>query len=120
MYKILVVDDSESIRAVSVFTLENAGYEVIQAEDAFKGVEKLNEYNIDFIITDYNMPGATGVDFIKMARAISMYKFTPIIVLTTEFRDDLKKDAKIAGATGWLVKPFVPDKLIGIVKKLLK
>jgi len=117
---ILTVDDSASVRQMVGFTLKNAGYEVVEAVDGRDGLAKLSAGGIHMIITDLNMPGMDGIELIRKARAMAPYKFIPIILLTTESQDDKKKEGKKAGATGWIIKPFKPEQLLGVVKKVLR
>ena len=114
----LTVDDSKTMREMVSFTLKNAGYEVLEAEDGAKGVEVLSSSNVDVIITDLNMPNMNGIEFIKSARSKHQYKTTPILMLTTEGDASKKVEGKEAGATGWIVKPFQPEKLVEVVKKV--
>lgn len=119
--KILVVDDSTSIRTAAAFTLEAAGYEVVQAADgkealeALKGIQK---QDLGMVITDINMPNMDGITLIKEIKQTD-YKFAPILVLTTESQESKKKEGQQAGAAGWLVKPFQAEQLVGVVKKFL-
>ena len=118
---ILIVDDSESIREVVSFTLENAGYNVlvgIDGKDALKFLDGKNE--IDLLITDLYMPNMNGIELIKAVRADDHYKRIPILFLTTESQRDKKMEAKSAGATGWIIKPFVPAKLLSALNKVLR
>ncbi|MCP4522002.1 MAG: response regulator [Cytophagales bacterium] len=117
---ILIADDSESIREVVKATLENAGYGVIVAVDGADALEKLDGTKIDLVITDLNMPNKDGIQLIRDARGLDDYKFTPILLLTTESQAEKKQEAKTAGATGWIVKPFVQDKLLAVIKKVLR
>lgn len=117
---ILIVDDSESIREVVKATLENANYNVIVAVDGLDALGKLDGKQIDLIITDLNMPNKDGIELIRDARALDAYKFTPILLLTTESQAEKKQEAKAAGATGWIVKPFVQDKLLAVIQKVLR
>ncbi len=115
----LVVDDSTSIRQMVAFTLKQAGFDVIEGahgEDALKNVQGKP---VDLVITDLNMPVMDGMTLIKNLRAKPLYKFTPILMLTTESQDAKKQEGKAAGATGWLVKPFDPDQLVATVRKVL-
>lgn len=118
--KILIVDDSESIREVVCFALENAGHEVIKANDGTDAVAVLDGQHFDLIITDLHMPQMNGIDLIRAARALDAYKFTPILILTTESQTARKMEAKEAGATGWIVKPFVPEKLLEAINKVVR
>ena len=117
---ILIVDDSESIREVVTATLENVGYKVIAAIDGVDAMTHINGYHLDLVITDLNMPNKDGIELIRDIRAVEAYKFTPILLLTTESQAEKKKEAKEAGATGWIVKPFVQEKLLATIKKVLR
>jgi len=117
---ILIVDDSESIREVVSFTLENEGYKVLIGVDGKDALRFLDGTNIDLIITDLHMPEMDGIEFIKAVRATDQYKRIPILFLTTESQSNKKMEAKDAGATGWIIKPFVPAKLIAALKKVLR
>ncbi len=118
---ILAVDDSTSIRQMVAFTLKSAGYSVIEAADGQEGLDKANSSNdtISLILTDQNMPKIDGLTLIKTLRGQSKFASTPILMLTTESSDDMKAQGKAAGATGWLVKPFDPHKLLEVVKKVI-
>ena len=117
---ILTVDDSASIRQMVTFTLKGAGYNVVEAVDGEDGIVKMNGSNVDMVITDLNMPKLDGIGFIKKVRANPKTKFIPVIMLTTESQAEKKQAGKAAGATGWIVKPFKPDQLLGVVKKVLR
>jgi two-component system chemotaxis response regulator CheY len=101
------------------FTLEKDGYKVIAAEDGLDAMNKLESNTVNMMITDLNMPCMDGIELIKSVRTMSQYKFIPIIMLTTESDNSMKQEGKAAGATGWIVKPFNPEQLIGVVKKVL-
>jgi two-component system chemotaxis response regulator CheY len=118
---ILAVDDSTSIRQMVAFTLKSAGYAVIEAADGQEGLDKANAANdtISLILTDQNMPKIDGLTLIKTLRSMPKFAATPILMLTTESGDDMKTQGKAAGATGWLVKPFYPHKLLEVVKKVI-
>jgi len=118
---ILAVDDSTSIRQMVAFTLKSAGYAVIEAADGQEGLDKANAANdtISLILTDQNMPKIDGLTLIKTLRSMPKFAATPILMLTTESGDDMKTQGKAAGATGWLVKPFDPHKLLEVVKKVI-
>ncbi|MBN4054160.1 response regulator [Nitrospira defluvii] len=116
---ILAVDDSKSMRQMVSFTLSGAGYDVVEAVDGKDGLEKLNGKTVHLVLTDQNMPNMDGLNMIKSIRSMSQYKMLPILMLTTEASDDMKRQGKEAGATGWLVKPFDPDKLLTVVKKVI-
>lgn len=117
---ILTVDDSASVRQMVTFTLKGAGYSVVEAVDGEDGLTKLNSNDIGMVITDLNMPKLDGIGFIKKIRANPKTKFIPVIMLTTESQAEKKQDGKAAGATGWIVKPFKPEQLLDVVKKVLR
>ncbi len=117
--RIMSVDDSASIRQMVSFTLKGEGYDVVEAEDGQDAINKLNSDLVDLIITDLNMPNMNGIDLIKAVRQDPAKKFLPIILLTTESNSDKKSMGKEAGATGWIVKPFKPDQLLAVVKRVL-
>lgn len=117
---ILIVDDSESIREVVSFTLKNEGYHVLIGVDGKDALKFLDGSNIDLIITDLHMPEMDGIELIKHVRGMEQYKRIPILFLTTESQTSKKIEAKEAGATGWIIKPFVPAKLIAALKKVLR
>lgn len=117
---IMSADDSSSIRQMVSFTLKQAGYDVIEAVDGQDAVNKLASSHIDMLITDLNMPNMDGLELIRQVRAMSQFKFIPIIMLTTESQADMKQKGKAAGATGWIVKPFKPEQLIAVIKKVLR
>ncbi len=116
---ILSVDDSSSIRQMVSFTLKGAGYEVIEAADGQEGLDKAKARTVDMVLTDQNMPRMDGLTLIKTLRAMPAYKNVPILMLTTESGDAMKAQGKAAGATGWLVKPFDPQKLLEVTKKVI-
>ena len=117
---ILIVDDSESIREIVSFTLGNEGYNVLVGEDGQKALKFLDKGPIDLILTDLHMPVMDGIEFIKSVRANPDFKTVPILFLTTESQAAKKMEAKEAGATGWIIKPFVPAKLIEAIKKVMR
>ena len=116
---IMTVDDSASVRQMVAFTMKGKGYDVIEAVDGKDALSKL-QGSIDMIITDLNMPNLDGIGLIKAVRANPTYKFVPIIMLTTESQGVKKQEGKAAGATGWIIKPFKPEQLLGVVNKLLR
>jgi two-component system chemotaxis response regulator CheY len=116
---ILAVDDSASIRQMVSFTLKSAGYEVVEAVDGMDGLDKAKSRSINLVLTDQNMPRMDGLTLIKNLRALPQFKSTPILMLTTESSDAMKSQGRTAGATGWLVKPFDPQKLIEVVRKVI-
>lgn len=118
---ILIVDDSESVREMLTYSLEDAGYEImagVDGEDALKYFHENQKINL--IITDLHMPRLDGIGFIKKVRVMDNYRYVPILFLTTESQGSKKEEAKNAGATGWLVKPFVAEKLLTVIKKVLR
>ncbi len=118
--KVLVVDDSKVIREVVGFTLETDNYKVFYAENGQEALQHLQHNSIDLLITDLHMPVMDGNNLIKHVRKLEKYKKMPILMLTTESKKAKKMEAKHAGATGWIVKPFVPDKLKAAIKKVLR
>ena len=116
---VLTVDDSGSIRQMVSFTLKSAGYEVIEAADGQEGLDKAKAKTVDLVLTDQNMPRMDGLTLIKTLRGMPAYRSVPILMLTTESSDAMKAQGKAAGATGWLVKPFDPAKLLEVVKKVI-
>lgn len=117
--KILIVDDSMSIRQMVEATLKGAGYQVETAEDGQAALDKCKVTRYDFVLTDQNMPRMDGLTLIKNLRSMGSYRGVPIVVLTTEASDTMKAQGKAAGATGWMVKPFDPQKLLVIAAKVL-
>lgn len=116
---ILSVDDSASVRQMVKLTLTGAGYQVIQANDGSEGLAKARTSQVDMVMTDLNMPVMNGLALIKELRQLPAYKGVPILFLTTESDAQLKAEAKAAGATGWITKPFQQEQLIAVVKKVL-
>jgi two-component system chemotaxis response regulator CheY len=119
MATILAVDDSASMRQMVTFTLKGAGHDVTEAENGQDALDKAKGKQFDLVISDVNMPVMDGISLIKELRALSEYKFTPLLMLTTESGDDKKSQGKTAGATGWIVKPFNPDQLLATINKVL-
>ncbi|MBI3351469.1 MAG: response regulator [Nitrospirae bacterium] len=117
--KILTVDDSKSIREMVSFTLKSAGYDVVEAVDGEEGLNKAKANQAQLVLTDQNMPKMDGLTLIKTLRSLDQYKVIPILMLTTESDDSMKVKGREAGATGWLVKPFNPEKLLEVVKKVI-
>jgi len=117
--KILTVDDSPSIRQMVSFTLKGAGYEVAEAPDGQAGLNLAHATHYDLILTDQNMPVMDGLTLIRALRKLPGMAATPILMLTTESSDQMKQLGRAAGATGWLVKPFDPQKLLDVVKRLI-
>ena len=116
---VLIVDDSSSLRQVVAITLKGAGYDVIEANDGKDALSKLNGQKIHLIISDVNMPNMDGITFVSEAKKLSAYKFTPIIMLTTEAGEAKKQAGQAAGARAWVVKPFQPAQMLGAVSKLI-
>jgi two-component system chemotaxis response regulator CheY len=116
---ILIVDDSASIRQMLGFTLRSAGYEVDEAVDGRDGLGKAQRKSYQLVFTDQNMPHMDGLTLIKSLRGLANYRSVPILMLTTEAADSMKLQGREAGATGWLVKPFDPPKLLEVTKKVL-
>ena len=117
---ILVVDDSASIRAMVSFTLKGAGYVVVEAVDGQDALDKAKSNNdVHLILTDLNMPRMDGLTLIKSLRSLPRYRTAPILMLTTESSDVMKAQGRAAGATGWMVKPFDPKRLLEVIKKVL-
>jgi len=120
MHSILAVDDSASMRQMVSFTLKGAGYNVIEAADGQEAFDKAKGQAIDLVLTDQNMPRMDGITLVKNLRALPSYARTPMLILTTESSDEMKVKGKAAGATGWLVKPFDPNKLLEVIKKVIR
>ncbi len=116
---VLAVDDSASIRQMVSFTLKAAGYDVTEAVDGMDGLDKAKVKTFNLVLTDQNMPRMDGLTLIKNLRGLPQYKSIPALMLTTESSDAMKAKGKEAGATGWLVKPFDPQKLVDVVKKVI-
>ncbi len=119
MASILTVDDSTSMRQMVQFTLKGAGYEVVEAVDGVEALDVANTRSFDLVVTDVNMPNMDGITLIKELRKLPDFKFTPILMLTTESGSEKKQEGKAAGATGWIVKPFDPERLLETIKKVL-
>ncbi|HHY51198.1 MAG TPA: response regulator [Alphaproteobacteria bacterium] len=117
--RVLTVDDSRTILAMLHHTLSNAGFEVLQAEDGQQGLAVLEREPVDVIITDINMPVMDGIEFIRQVRASGKHNSLPILILTTETSQDKRDQGRAAGGTGWIVKPFDPDKLISVIHKVV-
>lgn len=118
--RILIVDDSPSIRQMVEVTLKSADYNVTVAVDGQNALDICQNETFDFVLTDVNMPNMDGITLVKSLRAMAAFSKTPIIVLTTEAGTDVKSQGKEAGATGWMVKPFDPSKLLALVAKVLE
>ena len=117
--KILIVDDSRTVRQQVGFSLIKEGFEIIEAKDGKDGLEKLQgDFEINLIVSDVNMPVMDGFEMVEAIRKIEQFKLLPIIMLTTESSIDKIEKGKKVGASGWLIKPFNPEQLIGAIKKL--
>jgi two-component system chemotaxis response regulator CheY len=119
MANILAVDDSASMRQMVAFTLKGAGHSVTEASDGVEALNLAKSNKYDLVLSDVNMPNMDGIGLTKELRSLPEFKFTPILMLTTEAGMDKKQDGKAAGATGWIVKPFNPDQLLSTIKKVL-
>ena len=115
---ILTVDDSKTMRDMVAFTLKGAGFDVLEAVDGQDALSKVAGKRVDVVITDINMPIMDGITLVKELRGQADFKATPILMLTTETDDDKRQQGKAAGATGWIVKPFDPEKLLQVVNKV--
>ena len=116
---IMVVDDSLSIRQVVSIALKQAGYDVIEGVDGVDALKKLTGQKVNLIISDVNMPNMDGITFVRELKTRPAYKFTPVLMLTTESQEDKKEQGKAAGARAWMVKPFKPEGLLAAVQKLV-
>lgn len=119
MTTILAVDDSASMRQMVSFALKSAGYEVVEAADGVEALDKAKSQQFNLVITDVNMPNMDGIELIRKLRELDIYKYTPLLMLTTESAIEKKSEGKQAGATGWIVKPFDPEQLVATIKKVL-
>ena len=117
--RILTVDDSRTMLAMLRHALGGAGFEVLQAEDGQQGLDLLKNESVDLVITDINMPVMDGIEFIKNVRASGLYSSLPILILTTESSQEKRDLGRAAGGTGWIVKPFDPEKLISVSHRVL-
>jgi two-component system, chemotaxis family, chemotaxis protein CheY len=120
MHSILAVDDSASMRQMVSFTLRNAGFDVVEAVDGIDAWEKAQRRPFDLVLTDQNMPRLDGIGLTRQLRGHARFKTTPILILTTESSDEMKQAGRAAGATGWMVKPFDPAKLIEVIGKVIR
>jgi two-component system chemotaxis response regulator CheY len=117
---VMTVDDSASIRQMVSFVLKGAGYDVVQAVDGLDALSKLKGQELHLILSDINMPKMDGLEFTRRLRAMPEYRFVPVVLLTTESHPEKKQEGKAAGATGWIVKPFSPDQLLAVAKKVMR
>lgn len=120
MRSILAVDDSPSMRKMVSFTLTGAGFRVVEAIDGVDALEKANSETVDLVLVDQNMPRLDGIGLTRKLRENPRFKNMPILILTTESSDQMKQAGKAAGATGWLVKPFDPNRLVEVIQKVLR
>ncbi|RJG01199.1 response regulator [Noviherbaspirillum sedimenti] len=116
---IMIVDDSVSLRQVVSIALKRAGYDVIEGRDGQDALSKLNGQKVHLIISDVNMPNMDGISFVRALKQMPSYKFTPVIMLTTESQEAKKQEGQAAGAKAWMVKPFKPEQMLGAVQKLV-
>lgn len=117
--KIMIVDDSMTMRKMVSFALQEGGYAVEQTADGQQALNWLSKNSVDLVITNVNMPVMDGITLVRELRKLPSYRFTPILVLTTESSDDMKQKGKAAGATGWIVKPFEPEAMRQVIARLL-
>jgi two-component system, chemotaxis family, chemotaxis protein CheY len=116
---ILVVDDAMTVRNLAKFALSKGGYTIIEAEDGVQGLKKLEENTVDLVISDLNMPNMNGLDMCRNIKSNEKYKSMPIFMLTTEASQEVAMQGKEIGIMAWIVKPFVPEKLLGAVQKVI-
>jgi len=116
---ILIIDDSMTMRQMVNFTISAAGHKVTEAANADEALQSAQSQRFDLVISDVNMPGRSGIELVAELRKLPDYKFTPILLLTTESQPEMKNKGRAAGATGWIVKPFDPDALLSVLRKVL-
>ena len=116
---VMTVDDSASVRQMVSFALSGAGYGVVEAENGRDALDKLAAAKVDLILTDLNMPVMDGIELVRAVRADPGLRFVPIVLLTTESQEAKKQEGRKAGATGWIVKPFKPEQLLAVVRKII-
>jgi two-component system, chemotaxis family, chemotaxis protein CheY len=116
---IMTVDDSASVRQMVAFALRTAGYDVIEAVDGKDALAKLQGRQVSMVVTDLNMPNMDGIELTRVLRNDASHSSTPVIMLSTESQDARKQEGRAAGASGWIVKPFRPEQLVAVVKKLV-
>jgi two-component system chemotaxis response regulator CheY len=119
MATILTADDTATMRQMISFTLGSVGHDVLQASDGVEALAMARARKFDLVIADINMPNMDGIALVRSLRGLPEYKFTPILILTTESQTERREQGKDAGATGWIVKPFNPEQLLTVVKKVL-
>jgi two-component system, chemotaxis family, chemotaxis protein CheY len=117
---VLVVDDSNSMRQMVSFTMKEAGFDVIEGSNGQEAIDRVKGKSVNLVITDLNMPVMDGMSMIRTLRTMPEFKFTPILMLTTESQQEKKSEGKAAGATGWIVKPFNPEQLLQVVGKVVR
>ncbi|MDX2350100.1 MAG: response regulator [Porticoccus sp.] len=120
MAKILVVDDSVSMRQMLCFTLKDAGYDVIESSSSEEALEQIDGIEVQLVLSDLNMPGMDGIELAKVLRSTPLYQSTPILILSTESSQEVKQRGRDAGITGWITKPFNPDQLLQISEQVIK
>ena len=120
MKTVMTVDDSATIRQMVRFVLQGAGYEVVEATDGGDALSKLKGQELHLFLSDINMPKMDGLELTRQLRAMPQYRFVPIVLLTTESHPEKKQEGKAAGATAWIVKPFKPDQLLAVLKKVVR
>ncbi len=120
MAKILVVDDSVSMRQMVSLTLKDGGYDVIESSSSEDALEQIDGVEIQLVLSDLNMPGMDGIQLTKVLRGMSLYKSTPVLILSTESSQEVKQRGRDAGVTGWITKPFNPDQLLQISEQVIK
>jgi two-component system, chemotaxis family, chemotaxis protein CheY len=116
---VLLVDDAASMRGLLSMTLQDAGYNTIEACDGKDALNKLRSANVNMVITDLNMPNMNGLELIRALKSEKQYQFIPIVMLTTESSDSMKREGQAAGAKAWVVKPFKPESIVMVVKKII-
>ena len=116
----LIVDDSTSMRQMVSFTMKEAGFDVLEGVNGQDALKRVEGQRVDVVVTDLNMPVMDGITLIRQLRSSPLYKFTPILMLTTESQDSKKQEGKAAGATGWIIKPFNPQQLLGVIAKVVR
>jgi two-component system, chemotaxis family, chemotaxis protein CheY len=116
---VLIVDDAKSMRSLVAMTLKGAGYETVEAGDGREAVTKIEGQKVHLVLTDLNMPNMDGIELIKTLKANPAYKFLPMVMLTTESEEGKKKEGQLAGAKAWIVKPFKPETVLSVVKKII-
>jgi two-component system chemotaxis response regulator CheY len=119
MATIMAVDDTATMRQMISFTLNSVGHEVVEASDGQEALHIARTKKFDLVIIDVNMPNMDGITLVRSLRSLPDYRFTPLLILTTEFQDAKRQEGKSAGATGWIVKPFNPEQLINVISKVL-